>query len=130
MKKLILLYIAAWIIPVVVYCIVLFGSGANGNRAYWGETCSYIFYLCDIVLTLCASYVAMKFFSFRVIKAKLAENSAIRFIRLSAIRIAVVGFAEIFNIITYFIIGESSALYLMAILLVALFFCLPQSPER
>lgn len=113
-----------------VFCIVLFGPVVNDDRACWSETCSYIFYLCDIALTLCAAYVAMKFFSFRVIKAKLAENSANRFIRLSAIRIALVGVAEIFNIITYFILGESSALYLMAILLVALFFCLPQNPER
>jgi L-asparagine transporter-like permease len=131
MKRLILLYVAAWVLPLALY-VYEWKFGGCGVSAGQISIADYVLYLSATVVTLLVSYVTVKFFAFRRVKDKLAGkegSSYANYLSLSALRLCLVLFAEVFNILVLLVAKERSVLYLMAILVIVLFFCIPASSQ-
>jgi hypothetical protein len=132
MKRLILLYVVAWVLPLALY-VYEWKFGGCGVSAGQISVADYVLYLSATVITLLVSYVAVKFFAFRRVKDKLADKEgssyAKTYLSLSALRLCLVLFAEVFNILVLLVAKERSVLYLMAILVIVLFFCIPASSQ-
>ncbi len=131
MKRLILLYVTAWLIPIALYVHVWYveaGDAASGEQSGLAD---YVLYLCATVVTLLVSYAAVKFFAFSFVKDKLSGKEGLPYARshvsLSMLRLCMVLFAEVLDVAVLLVAGEQSVLYLMAILVLVLFFCLPTS---
>ncbi len=132
MKRLILLYVVAWVLSLALY-VYEWKFGGCGASAGQISVADYVLYLSTTVVTLLVSYVAVKFFAFRRVKDKLADKEgssyAKAYLSLSVLRLCLVLFAEVFNILVLLVAKERSVLYLMAILVIVLFFCIPASGQ-
>lgn len=131
MKRLILLYVAAWLIPVALYVHMWYVEAGDAASSGQGGLVDYVLYLCATVVTLLVSYAAVKFFAFSFVKDKLSGEKGLPYARLhvslSTLRLCMVLFAEVLDVAVLLVTGEQSVLYLMAILVLVLFFCLPTS---
>lgn len=133
MKKLKLLYAFAWLVPVALFtCVYLEVVGSVAGAAHGGVV-DYIMYLFAVAVTLIVAYVSIKFFAMSTVKKRLpAEDSpsyAEAYLSLSVFRMCLLLFAEVVDAVVLVATEDKSVIYLMAILTLVLFFCVPQSRQ-
>mgnify|MGYP004488828125 CR=1 FL=1 len=131
-KKYIYYYVVLWVISLgcLIYIIL-----DNESEVQSYTLRNYIINYESVIVTIAISYIVSKFYSFSKIKALLANMNdnakyARTYRRYNTIRLTLILLSEINNIIAYIIVGGASYIYMFAILLVVLLFCIPQTDEQ
>lgn len=77
------------------------------------------------LLTLGGIYIVLRLFKFEGIKKRIQEQNLIAYFRWTCIRMLILGWFAIFNIVGYFIFVNSSFVYLWLIIMLSLSFLFP-----
>lgn len=125
-----LFYIVAFLIPVAAFILYsldfITGEGSLASNA----TLSYMLNIASVALSLLTAYIALKLFAFPAVKTRLESTQKERqdnmFQTLCRIRIIAVLMVIIIDMSVWYLLGGSSSLYLGAIMLIVLLFCIPQ----
>lgn len=134
MKTSIIIYIGTWIVPLVLAALYLCGViTGQGQLVQIDGTLSYMLSVVTVVLSILTVYLALRIFNLPIVKMRFKtgiENECKKFYHtLSRIRSVAIFVAIILNLSTYYLFASDSNLYLSAIMLVALLFCVPRKSE-
>lgn len=133
MKKTIVAYIIAWVIPVVALVCHLAGVAEGVKLAVADPVTDYILSCFVVLWTLGVSYVVLKFpKSSRVARWLCRSGSADKkdvWRWAEFLRLLIILFTEVVIVVTYVVCAGDMSFYLLAIVGLTLFFCVPQRKD-
>lgn len=133
MKKTIVTYIIAWVIPVVALVCHLAGVVDGVKLAVVDPVTDYILSCFVVLWTLGVSYVVLKFpKSSRVARWLCHSGSADKkdvWRRAEFLRLLIILFTEVMIVVAYVVCAGDMSFYLLAIVGLTLFFCVPQRKD-
>lgn len=128
MRVNIAIYIFLWLFSA---CLIIFSYGGNAFELWTPD--SMMYYLCSIVsicVTLVSVYVAIKMFKFTWITNKFNlvanEQKPAMYQKICSFRLVLLLAAELVDGAIWMLTGMQSTIFLLAIIMVTLFFCVPQ----
>ena len=129
MKTTAIIYVIAWLLPITLVILFLTGS-IQQVATISNPMLTYLLSITSVVLSLLTAWLAMKMFNIPVIKKRLqmlsGKHKEQSYQMLCRLRIIFVLMVILIDFATFYVLGNSSPLYLAAIMGVALIFCWPQ----
>ena len=133
MKTTWIIYILAWLIPIALVVLYLFGV-IKPMPLQTDEVLVYMLSITTVALSLLTAWLAIKMFALKPIKTKLdtmkGKEKEASIQMLNRVRTLAILMVVVLDFAAYYITGSTSPLYLAAILGVALIFCWPQTTEK
>ncbi len=133
MKKTIVAYITAWVIPVVALVCHLAGVADVVKLAVADPVTDYILSCFVVLWTLGVAYVALKFPKSSRVARWLCRSGSIDkkevWRRAEFMRLMIILFTEVVIAVAYVVCVGDMSLYLLAIVGLTLFFCVPQRKD-
>lgn len=119
-----IIYITAWVIPIILAVLYLCGVIKNAEQQA-GEATRYTLSLVTVVLTLGTTYISLRLFHFRGVRKWLEMEKKVE--ALCIAREVAILVVCLLDLATYYVHQTDSSLYLAGIMLVTLIFCYPEN---
>lgn len=120
-------YIAFWLLPIIIAVCGELDWITNGLFADNFKMC-YYFDFFDILITASFIPIALKLFQWTLVKHidKLSFPIALhKYATLSIIRIALIAFALVFDMCSYYLTLSNTGIFCAGITIIAVLFCIP-----
>ena len=112
-------YIVTFMSAILLIIIFETGMLANGIYAYDSMT-NYVCEMIGIFLTIVCIPLALKLMSFSMVKRMLNQDSG-KYFTLCAVRISLLALTLLYNVASYYLLGEDATLGYLALMAVVAF---------
>lgn len=133
MNTTIIIYVISWLVPIVAAVLYFAGFISGQGALAQNATLNYMLSIVSVALSMLTVYMALKLFALPLVKSRLSilkEPARSSFYyTLCRVRIIAILMVLIINGAIWYLLDSSTPLYLSAIMLVALLFCIPRKLE-